>query len=175
MPTAKEFILDHEDRIKVLEQHVINLLAASSGFDLDEEIELDDEVPGGKRDEPVKPSRKTIVLHGIGESADVDLYEPTEDQAKLRHQLIPSINLGGLPKRHGLDKEPAEEAYLKGGPYWLYLFDREYVLGLPPEAKQAMFRDLQLDDQKRADNFARDVMKEEVELDPSLTIAARGA
>lgn len=179
MPKAADIIKDHEHRIKVLEQHVFNLLAAATAgdIDLEEEIELDDDVPGAKVEPPSKPQRKAIKLEGLGDSSDVVIPEATEEQARMRHSLIPLINLGGLPKQHGLDKEPAEEAYLTGGPYWLYLFDRDYVMGLPPEAKQAMYQDLLIDDVRRATDFARDVLKEEVELgDGQLdaTLAARG-
>lgn len=51
------------------------------------------------------------------------------------------------------------EVYAKGGPAWLYIYDRELVMGMADGIKQAMVRDLMADDPAAAADMARDILK----------------
>lgn len=54
----------------------------------------------------------------------------------------------------------AEEAYVKGGPVWLYDYDRDFVVGLPFGIKQMIVGDLNEDDPQAALEMGRDILKD---------------
>lgn len=53
-----------------------------------------------------------------------------------------------------------EESYPKGGPMWLYLYDRDFCITLPREQRIAMIEDVQEDSPVDAMDLSRDLMYE---------------
>lgn len=66
---------------------------------------------------------------------EVTLAPPTVHQKFVWDEMVRDGCLVGLTR---LSRDAARDAFVKGGPLWLYAFDRAYVLGLPYYIKQAM-------------------------------------
>ena len=58
-----------------------------------------------------------------------------------------------------VDFDPIE-VYAKGGPSWLYIYDRDLVLGMRDSIKRELVRDLMADDPEAASDMARDILKD---------------
>lgn len=103
----------------------------------------------------------------------VDIIEgpiPTEDGDTVIHEIAPvSADKEALRRQwaealrvHELLSDVANpiKAYAKGGPQWLYGYDRDAVMSLPLSARRAMVEDLREEDPKAAYEMARDVLKD---------------
>jgi hypothetical protein len=86
----------------------------------------------------------------------IKVHQPTEEQVGRRKEFI---RLGMLDNIKSLPVPDAKEAYMKGGPLWLHAFDREFVVGLPAEARAWMAQDVYQTDPTAAGNLARDILK----------------
>jgi hypothetical protein len=70
-------------------------------------------------------------------------------------------------------KDVFEETYAKGGPLWLWYGNRDYLMTLPEDWRQAMVADVAEDcDPELAHKFSRDVLKRTDAGDPSVTMTA---
>lgn len=56
--------------------------------------------------------------------------------------------------------EVAVEAFAKGGPSWLYNYDRAFVVGMPTNWKQALVDDVEQDSLREAAELGRDILKD---------------
>lgn len=68
--------------------------------------------------------------------------------------------------------EQAIEAYVKGGPMWLYLADRAYVIQMPYEWKRLLIEDVNEDSPGDALDMSRDILKDVKPNGPELTVEA---
>lgn len=97
----------------------------------------------------------TITVDEDG-NATVDLREVGPELREARREFARDVlRLHEAYK----DGEQFIDAYGKGGPYWLYLSDRDFVLGLPEDTKRRMLDDLNRQDPKTATEVARDILK----------------
>lgn len=58
-----------------------------------------------------------------------------------------------------LTEEQVQDAYVKGGPRWLYYTNREAVMAMPVNMRQALVADVLLDSAEEADEIGRDILK----------------
>jgi hypothetical protein len=58
-----------------------------------------------------------------------------------------------------MDNEEAAIAYGIGGPMWLYLPQRETIMGLPEHVRQMMVEDVERDSPAQAQELGRDILK----------------
>lgn len=94
-----------------------------------------------------------------GEHVEVTFAPPTPDQAQQRRALAERLFAGGPPPWVGSD-EGAREAYVEGGATWLYLADREFVMGLPEELRREMVEEVLAHSPHEAAEMGRDVLKD---------------
>lgn len=59
-----------------------------------------------------------------------------------------------------MDNEQAALAYGLGGPLWLYLPQRETIMGLPEHVRRMMVEDVERDSPAQAQELARDILKD---------------
>lgn len=90
----------------------------------------------------------------------VDLPPVDQERAVKRHNLARTLNL----EADGIDPN----AYVKGGPLWLYYGNREYVMGLPEAVHRQMIEDVQQDSVQEAQEMARDLLMFRGKEGPSL-------
>lgn len=140
--------------------------AAGSGGEVSRESQSD----GPDADAPERQqSRVRTVQEGRGRET-VEIPPATPEQKRLRTRVLPALALENLPAEHGVTKQVANAAYVQGGPMWLYLFDRDYVMGLSPEVRKAMFEDVLLTNPDEAHELASDILKDEDPGDPETAI-----
>lgn len=65
-----------------------------------------------------------------------------------------------------LTDEEAADAYAKGGPMWLYTYDRKSVIDMPRGWRVAMIDDVEQDNVAAAQELARDLLKDRGHGDP---------
>lgn len=94
-------------------------------------------------------------LH-LKDQIEVSIPVPVDEQLLARQKFIAA---GGLANLTSLPSESAESAYLKGGPIWLHAFDRDFVMSLPYEARQAMCQDVYITAPVAAGKMAQDILK----------------
>lgn len=93
-----------------------------------------------------------------GDETEVVIPPPTPTKMKLRRILErQQLKIGEYLND---DTEDWTEVYAKGGPTWLYIFDRDLVMSLPMSTRQALVADLEEDDPKAAAEMARDILKQ---------------
>jgi len=106
-------------------------------------------------DDPLPPSKPTLVQEG-----DTTVWQlpPVSDEVKAaRRQWASDYRLNETCVPPGPDYE---DAYVKGGPEWLYGSDREFVLSLPDAAKRGMIADYMARDlHKEANALAADLLR----------------
>ncbi len=83
----------------------------------------------------------------------VELPPVSDEQREQRRLLAQAINLGDDFGQEGV------EAYVKGGPLWLYYGNREYVLGLSRNVWTAMVEDVMQTSPQEATEMGRDLFK----------------
>lgn len=165
MPSGKEILLDLARRVGQLEDEVAELKKHRGDDWLEEELDLD-VTPA------VAPEDKPDPMQQDEASGDIQILAPNRAQREFRKRWLDRIALENLPKEWGLKKEEADEAYLEGGPVWLYLTaagfneeeksGRHYILSLPEDVRASMVNDLMLGDvsPKWIHEFGRDILKD---------------
>lgn len=94
----------------------------------------------------------------------IDFGSPNEAQRIQRADLVDRLELENLPKEHGQSKTEANAAYLSGGPLWLYLLDRDFVMTLSQELRAALVDDLIAGGfEQDATELGRDILKDDGE------------
>lgn len=58
-----------------------------------------------------------------------------------------------------LSAQEFEDAYIKGGPRWLYYTNRDAVMQMPVSLRQQLVDDILLDSPSEADEIGRDILK----------------
>lgn len=108
----------------------------------------------GRAPDPVDHGNRVQIEQGDGE-ATVKL-PPVSPERYMRRlawakQALLNEGLGG--------DEDWEEVYAKGGPMWLYLGNRDYVLGLPQHLRAEMVADVEQDSPTDAHELSADILK----------------
>jgi hypothetical protein len=95
----------------------------------------------------------------VGEAGDVvvSLPEAPEETKKQRKQFAEEM----LHLDEHFGSQDFNDAYVIGGPLWLYYGNRDFVVGLPPEYKKAMVADVQSFSPGEALEMGRDILKDE--------------
>lgn len=153
-------------------QHVRLLRLEDSGEDLDFEVDLNTETPAPSEaaqptgNEPQGQAVSDQVPQITVQGDDVTFAAPNKRQRLMRRQLIPSMGFEHwtTPTNDDAPAPPPQgqiaAAYEEGGPLWLYTYDRDYVVSLPPEVHQAMVQDvLAAPDNETARWFGADLLK----------------
>lgn len=83
----------------------------------------------------------------------VELPPVSDEQREQRRLLAQAIGLADDFGQEGI------EAYVKGGPLWLYYGNREYVLGLSKNVWTAMVEDVMQTSPQEATEMGRDLFK----------------
>lgn len=82
-----------------------------------------------------------------------------------------------LAQGNELIAEEMVDAYIAGGPMWLYLYDRDAVMQLPAEWRKDMVGDVECDSPAQAQELARDILKDsspDGAQEPTLDALAKG-
>lgn len=98
--------------------------------------------------EPVVPEGQRSKVEGN----DVVLPSGTLAQRETRKALAERLDLEA-------DFPGGIDAYMKGGPLWLYYGNRDYVMGLSYEVKVAMIQDVEITSPQEAQEMSRDLLK----------------
>lgn len=121
---------------------------------LEAKVRLKEDELKGRPDYVDADKKRTKITTGDGE-AIVDLPPPTEEQAKQRAGF--ATRFLKLQEEFGPEYV---EAYVKGGPLWLYYGNRDFVNGLSASTKRAMVNDVQEHSPAEAHEMARDILKD---------------
>lgn len=131
---------------------------------------------------PLTVDEELASIKGAWYEQDGDLVfmPPTPAQRRLRERIVKHIHFedwrqqdagakseGSVP----LDPEAAAEAYIEGGPGWLYHYDRAFVTSLGPELRAAMVEDVAAQSPTQAHELARDLLKDEQNLGEGLNVS----
>lgn len=151
------------DRINAIDKQLSN----SGGVQWDSWTDeaFADQVTGSLSEpaEPVQFADPSDFRMSLGTQGEVkEVKKATDKQVEMREGLLRFLafeNLAGMPGVEGTQEE-LERAYVVAGPEWLYIGNRDYVMGLPPSTRQAMFNDWLISDPVGANDFARDTLME---------------
>lgn len=102
----------------------------------------------GEWEQPADDGRSTYEVDG--DTTTVDLPPVSEEHKDLRRKFAKSIGLKG----------DNIEYYAKGGPLWLYLGDRDFVMGLTDQMRRMMVSDIAQTSPQEAREVARDILKD---------------
>lgn len=139
---------------------------------------------GGSTDEQLAEQRKIIAEEAarherergiVHEGDQVDIAGPTDEQRLLRKQLNKQIGWEHWVRSDQYESTPlpppeAEAAYVQGGPYWLYHYDRDFVMQQPMAVKQAMVDDLRRTHVELANELGADLLMYREANDASVTM-----
>lgn len=119
---------------------------------------------------PIDEDEEVHVEHDGEGNVVVDLPPPDDKTKAERYKF--AMEVLGFPDEWPNEAEEYATSYSKGGPYFLYLANRDFVMGLPPMVKQQMLTDVNRFDPKHAREMAIDIMKdtEAGDLDSYLSI-----
>jgi hypothetical protein len=101
--------------------------------------------------EPPKDNRAHIV------NGDVVVKPVSPERQLERADFFVRARLDGYVPM--LDADTAREAYVKGGPRWLYYTNRDCIMQMPFELRQALVADVLIDSPSEADEIGRDILK----------------
>lgn len=118
-------------------------------------LEDDGTVPAN----PVPEGRRIITTANDNEIT-VDLPEADPARQHARYDFAFNYALGGMLDPPLGDTEAAD-AYAKGGPMWLYLYDRDAVMSMPVDWRRQFVQDVEFDSPAQAHELARDILKSE--------------
>lgn len=91
------------------------------------------------------------------DSAIVDLPPVDDERKATRREFAKQI---GIPGQYPtFPEEDILHAYELGGPMWLYLNDRDFVMKLPDVYRQQMVLDVMQDSERDGTNMGRDILK----------------
>jgi hypothetical protein len=123
---------------------------------------------GGTIDTRPAEGNRTQVVAG-DEHVEIVLPSVTPAQQDARRKLAVQIGLAADFGDDGVD------AYVKGGPLWLYYGNRNYVLGLPAWAHELMVNDVMETSPQEATEMGRDLFMKRGPDGISFDEAARNA
>lgn len=165
---AKDAIALLAKRLQDLEARVAELEKRPAGGELDEDV--GDPFATEPTSKPAprtskrleEPPRQQAMVEVGGQ---IEFAAPTPSQRRLRQRLIPHLGFEhwriGKEGSPPLEAEEAAKAYIKGGPLWLHMYDREFVMSLPTELRQAMVLDIEEIDSEAARRLGADILKDE--------------
>lgn len=117
------------------------------GLDEWDEWSEDEPEPQPIRTERGADGENVVVLP----TPSAEVYQARVELAEKKMRLNDAF-----PK---VDFDPVE-VYAKGGPSWLYIYDRDLVMGMPADVKRDLVNDLMRDDPRAAAEMARDILKD---------------
>lgn len=155
-----------EARVDHLEQQLADQVTLEEEVgDLGLSPDTDAAIREAARGVPIEKPKARIVQGDI-----VEYPPPTPAQERLRTAVLDRIGLEGLPPEHDLKPDDARRAFLKGGPLWLYDFDRNFVVGLSPQVRRAFVEDVYAVDPEAAYDLGRDILKDDSPGEPEFAI-----
>lgn len=111
---------------------------------------------GGSAPEPVAQGERSTISQEGEDSATVELPPVSEEQKHQRREWAKGVGLDdALPLVPG-----AAEAYVKGGPLWLWYGNRAFVVGLPDSFKKQMVEDVSKQSVQEAKELGADILKD---------------
>lgn len=116
------------------------------------------------------PGRRETVIE-TDDDVNITVLVPTKEQYISREQFALSIKLGP-DLAPPLEPLAAAAAYCRGGPTWLYGYDRAFVVSMPVNWKQALIADVEQDSTAMAQEMARDILKSGGPGEPDITLQA---
>lgn len=87
---------------------------------------------------------------------EIEVVLPPVDEKRVTYRRQQAEQMGLEDNFPGID---ATEAYVKGGPLWLYHGNRDFVMGLPEEMRKLMVQDVEIDSPQEAHEMAHDLLK----------------
>ncbi len=108
---------------------------------------------------PTVPEGRRTITTGDDKQIVVDI--PAPDRARM--QARASMALAGKFGEQltpPLSNDEAADAYARGGPMWLYMYDRDAVMGMPEDWRRAMVNDVLVDSPAQAHELGRDILKD---------------
>lgn len=85
----------------------------------------------------------------------INLPPASDERQAARRKLAETMKLD-----EALTLDGATEAFVKGGPLWLYYAARDYVMGLTADTRRAFVNDVLQDSPPEAHEMARDILKD---------------
>jgi hypothetical protein len=95
-----------------------------------------------------------------GNEIVVDIPPPDAKRAAQRRKFVEAAGLYDFVTQPVLTKEEFNAAYVKGGPMWLYLGDRDAVMAMPEQMRYLLVADIEQDSPVQAQEVARDILKD---------------
>lgn len=121
------------------------------------------------REDYTNEGERTVIEADEKGNTEVEAPAPTPEQEDER-EVFAREKLK-LEEQYGEDSGAEYiQSYRKVGPNLLYLTDRDFVLGLPPEVKQEMIADLLRFSPEEAHEMSRDIMKVDEAPDSQISI-----
>lgn len=109
----------------------------------------------------------------IVESKDgitIEVPPPTDKQKEQREKFAPRLGLEHLAADENVEKDELVKGWVLGGPIWLHGYNRDFVMGLPKDVRQAFVNDVEQHSPTWAQELGRDILKDDGPGEPSLTI-----
>lgn len=145
--------LDPEDRAKVMEARA----------------RLAQDKPGQYAEHAMEAG-KQVASKVSSDEITVELPPVDEERAEQRRKFATEV--AKLSQHYKDLDQQAVEAYVKGGPMWLYLTDRDFVMQMPVQWKRFMVQDVNKDSPKDAYDLGRDILKDTTAQGPESTVEA---
>lgn len=118
------------------------------------------------------PAGTMATVEETPDLATVTLPAPNAERRKTRTGQALTWELHNyLP----LNEAEALHAYVKGGPLWLYGYDRDAVMQMPYAHRQAMVEDVLQDSPRAAHEMGRDILKDTGTGNPAVAGTMLGA
>lgn len=106
---------------------------------------------------------RAVVMTTTETTAEVEIPPPSIEKQQARG-MFESLHL--RLHEHLGHSENWNHAYAIGGPMWLYLGNRDLVMTLPDQIKQALIEDVLEDSPQDAHEMGRDILKQACETGP---------
>jgi hypothetical protein len=106
------------------------------------------------------PEGRRVITTADDREITVDIPPASPERQESRRSWAVGVDLGGQIKPE-LPNDEAAEAFAKGGPMWLYLYDRDAVMGMPLQWRRDFVRDVEQDSPAQAQELGRDILKSE--------------
>lgn len=103
----------------------------------------------------------SLTVHEEDEKQYIELPTVSDEQKEQRRKLGVYLKLDSSdwPVGKGVPRSPVLDAYIAGGPIWLYDYDREFVLALPYAIRRQMIEDVSATDVGTAKLMSADILK----------------
>ncbi len=150
----------HEDYIAQITSLQTRLLEATDPDEiraLEAKLRLLEE--DGATPEQVIPDGKRLIVTSNDKEIVVDIPAPDGPRMQARAALATDWKIGPM-LTPALTIEEAADAYAKGGPMWLYLYDRDAVMSMPADWRREFVADVMKDSPAQAQELARDILKD---------------